>query len=101
MQSQFIDLTKSFVEKLFEEKLPKDLSFHNLEHTIEVAEAAEEIGIGEGLSDNELELVILAAWLHDIGYTEQYIGHEEESQAMADEFLQSIQYPEEKISIIK
>jgi len=101
VQSQFIDLTKSFVEKLFEEKLPKDLSFHNLEHTIEVAEAAEEIGIGEGLSDNELELVILAAWLHDIGYTEQYIGHEEESQAMADEFLQSIQYPEEKISIIK
>ena len=101
MQSVFIDKTREYVEKLFAEKLPKDLYFHDLEHTKEIVEAAEEIGKGEGLSSHELEIVILAAWLHDIGYTEQYIGHEEESQVMADEFLRSIDYPEEKIAIIK
>lgn len=101
MESVFINKTKEFVEKLFEEKLPKDLYFHDLVHTKEIVEAAEEIGKGEGLSNNELEIVILAAWLHDLGYIEQYVGHEEESQLMADEFLRSIDYPEEKISIIK
>lgn len=101
MNSVFIDKTKEYVEQLFKEKLPSDLYFHDLVHTCEIVEAAYEIGKGEGLSDNELELVVLAAWLHDIGYTEQYIGHEEESQVMAEEFLKSIDYPEEKISIIK
>lgn len=101
MQSPYIDKTREFVEKLFAEKLPKDLYFHDLEHTREIVEAAEEIGKGEGLSNNELEIVILSAWLHDLGYVEQYIGHEEESQFIADEFLKSIEYPEEKISIIK
>jgi len=101
VQSAFIDKTREFVEKLFEEKLPKDLYFHDLVHTKEIVDAAEEIGKGEGLSDNELEIVILSAWLHDLGYVEQYIGHEEESQLIADDFLRSIDYPEEKISIIK
>ncbi len=101
MQSEFINKTRVYVEKLFSEKLPKDLYFHDLGHTKEIVDAAVEIGKGEGLSNNELEIVVLAAWLHDIGYTEQYIGHEEESQAMAEEFLKSIDYPEEKISIIK
>lgn len=101
MNSIFIDKTKEFVEKLYAEKLPVDLYFHDYTHTAEVVDAALEIGKGEGLSDNELEIVILSSWLHDIGYTEQYIGHEEESQFMAEEFLKSIDYPEEKISIIK
>jgi adenylate cyclase len=101
VQSVYIDKTREFVKKLFAEKLPKELSFHDLNHTEEIAEAALEIGTGEGLSNHELEIVVMAALLHDIGYTEQYIGHEEESQFMAEEFLRSIDYPEEKISIIK
>lgn len=101
MESEYIKQTRQYVEKLFAEKLPKELYFHDFDHTEEIAEAAEEIGIGEGLSENELEIVIIAAWLHDIGYTEQYIGHEEESQFMAEEFLKSIGYPEERIAIVK
>jgi adenylate cyclase len=101
VESAFIDKTRAFVEQLFAERLSEDLYFHDLAHTREIAEAAEEIGKGEGLSADELEIIILSAWLHDTGYVEQYIGHEEESQVIADEFLRSVNYPEEKISIIK
>jgi adenylate cyclase len=101
VESVFIDKTRKFVEQLFAERLSDDLYFHDLAHTREIALAAEEIGKGEGLSADELEIIILSAWLHDTGYVEQYIGHEEESQVIADEFLRSVNYPEEKISIIK
>jgi len=95
-----IEKTADFVEALLKEKLPGDLCYHDLPHSMEVARAALEIGKGEGLTPDELEIVVLAAWLHDTGYTEQYIGHEEESQLIAEKFLQENGYPDEKITII-
>lgn len=71
-----------------------------MRHTEQVVEGALEIGKGERLTPDELEIVLLSAWLHDVGYTEQYVGHEEESQFIAARFLEEQGYPEEKITII-
>lgn len=101
MNTSLLQEVERFVTALMEEKLPKELFYHDITHTREVANRALEIGKGEKLTNEELEIVAIAGWFHDVGYTEQYVGHEEESQIIAENFLRSKNYPEEKITIIK
>lgn len=89
--------TREFVEELFEKNSDRFLPFHSRRHTIEVVEAAESIGRKVGLVGDEMEIVTVAAWLHDIGYFNTYAGHEEESALMAREFLETEGYPKDRI----
>ena len=59
------------------------------------------IGKAEGLSKDELFILELAAFLHDVGYTEKYWGHEEESARIAAEFLGANGLGLEKIALVK
>ncbi|MCJ8164621.1 HD domain-containing protein [Pontibacter sp. E15-1] len=70
-------------------KLSPNLVFHNLHHTTAVAAAAMEIGTGSGLQAEELELVTVAAWFHDTGYSCRYAGHEDASKQIASRFLRA------------
>jgi predicted metal-dependent HD superfamily phosphohydrolase len=93
----FIQQTSEYAQTLLKERLPGDLVYHNFDHTAEVVEASRKIGRRSGLSDSELEIVTIAAWLHDVGYSRVYRGHEEEGVTIATEFLRGIGYPEERI----
>ncbi|HCN85126.1 MAG TPA: hypothetical protein DIT07_16135 [Sphingobacteriaceae bacterium] len=81
-------------------ELSDELHFHNIHHTLEVVRAVTEIGINENLSAAELEPVKIAAWFHDTGYFNKYIGHEDESIKLAEEFLRDHSYPADKMSIV-
>jgi len=89
-----------FVAKLFKDRLPDHLPFHTLDHTKTVADTARKIGKGMKLGEEGIEVVELAAWLHDVGYTEMYRGHEEVSVRIATEFLKGENYPDEKLDLI-
>ena len=79
---------------------PKNRVFHNLHHTLTVLEGAGRIGRAENLTEEELELVLLAAVFHDLGHIECYKGHEEASMRLAKEWLSEQNYPEDKINIV-
>jgi predicted metal-dependent HD superfamily phosphohydrolase len=64
-------------------QLPDHLFFHNYEHTESVAAAAIEIGTAVGLSDDDMETVLIAAWFHDLGYLKGSKGHEARSAEIA------------------
>lgn len=85
------------VGRLLIHNLPADRIFHNLHHTIGVVQGVLEIGRAEGLSEKELEIVLLAAWFHDTGHVKTYAGHEAESCALAHEFLERKSYPAAQI----
>lgn len=68
-------------------KLPGNLAFHNLHHTKQVVEAAEEILNDTDANDVEKEITLVAAWFHDAGFAKAYEGHEEHSSEMARDFL--------------
>lgn len=72
-----IDLARETASNLLSENLREDYTYHSLAHTKEVAAAVEEIGVNMGLSSDQLEVVILAAWFHDTGYTVGAENHEE------------------------
>jgi predicted metal-dependent HD superfamily phosphohydrolase len=101
MDNSIISEVKQYVEELFLNKYDNRSSYHSYEHTKEVAEAAGKIGKGSGLSKEELEAVVIAAWFHDTGYLFEQKNHEEQSVKLAEEFLSSRNYPEEKIKHVK
>ncbi len=77
-----------------------DLQFHTIIHTEQVVKAVKEIALASGISPEQTEIIILAAWFHDLGYTKVYIGHEEESQKMAKAFFTDAGLAQEKIDKI-
>lgn len=91
---------ESFVTQLYEDNSSEPLMFHDIKHTQEVVEAAKLIGNKTGLKDDEMELLLISAWLHDIGYTQSYSDHEEEGIKIAKEFLFSKKIDPEMIENI-
>jgi predicted metal-dependent HD superfamily phosphohydrolase len=88
----------AYVEALLRAKKPGWVKFHTFEHAEAVVKACKEIGAASQLSDEELEIVILAAWFHDTGYVETVEGHEEKSVDIAVSFLRETRFSENKIA---
>jgi predicted metal-dependent HD superfamily phosphohydrolase len=96
-QNDIIKKAELFVNNLFREKLSGKLIYHNFGHTLDVVEQARKIGKKSGLSDDELEIVTLAAWFHDTGYIDTYKGHEDRSKEIAEGFFKENPYAQDKI----
>jgi predicted metal-dependent HD superfamily phosphohydrolase len=92
-----ISAVQTYVEKLFNERLPEGISYHDLEHTKYVAHQARIIGRKSRLTDTEQDIAETAAWFHDIGFLSSTEDHETESQKMAREYLSSHGVPDEVI----
>ena len=82
-----IEAVRNYVIVFLSENLSDQLSFHNIGHTYEVADAVREIGLQTYLSEEEMLIVQVSAWFHDCGYANTYIGHEDESKKLAMNFL--------------
>ena len=99
-ENDFFKEVKSFVFDLYKNKLSSQVVYHNFEHTSKVVEAVNEIAIGENISEDDLEVLLLAAWFHDTGFTEGYDNHEEKSKAIAHKFLTENEVSKDKIDRI-
>ncbi|MCF6140883.1 DUF5706 domain-containing protein [Flavobacterium sp. K77] len=82
-----IEQAKEFVEKQFKDKLSNSYTYHNISHTKDVVAAVEIIAAHEGVTEKELEMLLLAAWFHDMGYIHGCLKHEESSVVFLKEFL--------------
>lgn len=88
METELIRKSRAYAEDVLR-RLPETFTYHNLRHTTAVAEAAEEIGRQSTLSNDDLENVLIAAWLHDTGYEKDREHHEERSAKTATTLLES------------
>ncbi|MCM4172843.1 HD domain-containing protein [Arenibacter sp. TNZ] len=98
--SDTIEKTEAFVVDLLSNKLDNSYLYHNLGHTRRVVKSTKELLNFYKLSKEENELVLLAAWLHDTGYTNGSENHEEISCDIAQDFLKAENYGEKKIETI-
>ncbi|WP_298370136.1 Pycsar system effector family protein [uncultured Lutibacter sp.] len=89
---------KDFVFNTFKNELLPEVIYHNFNHTQFVVNAVNEIAKAEKVNDNDLEIVLLAAWFHDIGFVRDYKNHEEYSKEIASKFLKEKGVSAEKIS---
>lgn len=96
-----LEKVERYSSKLLTEELSFVIQFHNLTHTQQVVKAAEKIGIESGLKKEDLEIIVLAAWLHDTGYCYDIHNHEQESIRIAKMFLTECNYLSENIERVE
>lgn len=92
---------KLFIENEFSEKLPKNRTFHSLNHTKNVVKAVRTICQNTEMAHAHKLCLEIAAWFHDYGHVSTYMGHEDISAQKAEEFLKEHNFPEAHISCIK
>lgn len=93
--------TENYVLNLFKDKLSNRYVYHNFNHTKRVVENAEFLADQEGLNAEESQVLLLAAWLHDTGYTVSEEEHEEHSKNIAEEFLSTHNISEDILIAVK
>ena len=71
------------------------LVYHNLEHTQEVVNAAQQIANHYQLNEQDFFAVTVAAYFHDTGYFEDALNHEAKGAELADDFLAKHQVNQE------
>lgn len=78
-----------------------DLPYHNRTHVLDVHQAALSIAETENVTDEEHELLQLAAWLHDVGFIHGAKNHEEKGAEIAGELLPKFFYTPQHVQIIQ
>ncbi|WP_435261599.1 Pycsar system effector family protein [Tenacibaculum sp. nBUS_03] len=85
--SNLLEKVESYVINFLNTGLKKKFVYHNIAHTQRVVEKSKELAALELLNEKDTEIVLVAAWFHDTGYTVGLNNHEEESVKIASEFL--------------
>jgi predicted metal-dependent HD superfamily phosphohydrolase len=75
--------------------------YHNLSHTTNVVKAANTLCTVMGVDEHQKKVLLVSAWFHDLGYTQQIEGHERIGAKLAEEFLNLNGVNEEDIAIVK
>lgn len=80
------------VTSLLRNELAHTFIYHNFGHTRRVVKSVEELIEGEGIGAEDAEILLIAAWFHDIGYINVIDEHEEESAKIASAYLKDRNY---------
>ncbi len=99
-ESEILKLVERHVLKLFAVRNSNEDYYHNLNHTIEVVNFSDKLASEENLSEDNKEILLIAAWFHDTGHFHCCHGHEDQSVELLKDFLRKESYPQEKIETI-
>ena len=95
-----VNQVQDFVTDLMESKLSSLYTYHNLNHTTGVVNAVNRLCDEEKISLTDKEILLIAAWFHDTGYTNGCQDHEDSSAKIAASFLKKKGKTEEFIAKI-
>ena len=98
LENDFFKEVNNFIFNLLKNELSPRVVYHNYNHTLKVVEAVNEIALAEKILEEELEVLLLAAWFHDTGFIKGAPNHEKESQKIAEKYLFEKELGEEKIA---
>jgi exopolyphosphatase/pppGpp-phosphohydrolase len=96
---QFEQLKNFILNKLVDE-LPAHLTYHNIDHTQDVMQAAARLAVAEGIDEAGKDLLAAAALLHDAGFLIGREGHEQASCDIARCYLPAYGYTPEEIDVV-
>jgi HD superfamily phosphodiesterase len=92
---------EKYTLQYYEENFSSLHTYHSIEHTQLVVDVATKISESEGLDKRNTEIVIVAAWFHDIGYAVSHENHEDESCKIARQFLAGNGVDEDFILVVE
>jgi HD superfamily phosphodiesterase len=97
LENDFFKAVSTTIFNLFKNELPANVIYHNFNHTLNVVNATDEIAVADGVSESDREVLLLAAWFHDVGFIKGVKRHEEVGKKIARTYLTNIKYSEDKI----
>lgn len=92
--------SKQYIINRLHNELDPKLVYHDLEHTLNVYHAAQELAKLENVNEHSTLLLLTAALYHDSGMLIDYENHEEESVLICEKELPKFDYTDEEIKII-
>ncbi len=78
---------ENFILDKIEQELPSCFTYHNIQHTLDVLDAAMRIAAMEKLDKEKFRVLRIAVCFHDAGCVYRYLGHEQRGCEMAQEYL--------------
>ncbi|MDG5490294.1 Pycsar system effector family protein [Psychroserpens sp. SPM9] len=87
MATDLIKKTEEFVFDLLKKELDPVFLYHNFKHTERVLKSTREIIENTDVTEEEAQILEIAALLHDTGYTQGAEDHEEKGVKIATDFL--------------
>ena len=94
------DVAINKIEQFLLENLPKQYTYHTIDHIRDVVKQAERIAKKEKVDKSVIQDIKLAAWLHDVGYIWEPNRHEAMGVEYAISILTEMKFPKSKISLI-
>ena len=91
---------KSFIIEKLSRELKPDFYYHDLNHTLDVLQSVERLANLENIASDDLVLLQTASLFHDAGMIKTYIGHEDASIELTEEFLPHFGYTPPQIGKI-
>ncbi len=89
-----------YIFALLQTELPPHLYYHNLDHTQYVMNATLQLAMAEQVLSEDIPLLMTAALMHDVGFTETVKNHEEKSCEIARKILPSYEFDEPAIKTV-
>ena len=96
-----VEKAEQYVFDWFKDKVSEIHTYHNYLHTSRVYLASKTLADQQIISDSEKELLFLAAWFHDAGFSECDQENEKEGATIARTFLEKEHYPADRISEVE
>ena len=91
---------RQYILGRMENEFSPDLLYHNMEHSLDVLQAAERLASAEDICGRDLELLKTAALFHDSGFIYQYTCNETVGCEIARKSLPEFGYTREDIEKI-
>ncbi len=94
---ELLDAIQAHIVNKLRNGLDPSLTYHTVEHTLDVTRQALRIGIAEKIESRDLLLLQVAALYHDTGFLSCYRGHEEVSCLFAQNELPEFGFDADEI----
>lgn len=95
-----LSLARDYIFNRLEKELHHNLSYHSLNHVLDVEQAANHLADEEKITPHERELLLTAVAYHDSGFIYQTTKHEERGCEIVREVLPQFDYTEAEIDTI-
>jgi predicted metal-dependent HD superfamily phosphohydrolase len=86
--SDIISKVEAYAVEMLSSETNGSFLYHNLRHTQRVVNSAKKLIEGEKVTEDDGQKLLIAAWFHDLGYTQSINEHEEHSCTLAKQFLE-------------
>ena len=107
VDTSFLEKVELRATEIITNEFSSKLVYHDITYAREVIDAVKEIAAAEKLTDEELEITLMATWMHLLGFKDIpqdfespedfFMQCHENGISIATPFLREIDYPEEKI----